>query len=144
TYTYDDLQNRRSALDPAGVLVTSQDDQVGRPIITTVTPSTGAGLQPGATPQTSYTFYDPRNLPIRTLDPLGSQRDIAYDRLGRTTSVTGYTAAYGGGTALTSSFYYADTAQPTVTTIGPAPHFARHDTGLDEFGQVTSETIYTG
>ena len=143
-YSYNDAQNLHSVINPYGVVAMEQSDAEGRPISATVLPATGAGVQPGAQPKTSYSFYDARNLVIRTLDPAGNQHDATYDLLGRTTSSTSYTGPGTTGTALTNNIYYQDTLQPRVTTIGPAPNFVRQDTFMNEVGRVITTTNYTG
>ena len=141
---YDDSQNLHTIISPYGIVSTAQLDSVGRPIIETVTPASGSGIQGGATVQKSFNFYDARNLLLRSLDPVNNRQDFGYDLLGRAISSTVYTGPNGTGTALTSRTYYRDGLLPEVTAVGPAPNFVRQDTFYDELGRVTSQVGYTG
>lgn len=147
TYNYDDPSNLRDVTDPYGVKTTIKSDATGRPLITTINPSTTQG-NPGALSQVSYNYYDARGLVIRAIDPALNQTDYGYDQLRRLTSTTHYTGTVGTfstlGTALTTNITYLDQPQPQVTIVGPAPQNERQDNYYDEAGRLTSTKIYTG
>jgi YD repeat-containing protein len=143
-YVYADTLNRVTTTNPYGVSYVRQNDAFGRTISLQANPASGGGVEPGAVVQTSYTYYDSRNLPIRIIDASGNFQDSSYDALGRLTSQTSYTGVGGTGTTLTANYYYQDSSQPSVSRVGPAPHYERQDTKADEFGRVLYTTIYTG
>jgi YD repeat-containing protein len=144
SYSYSDTTNAYRVTSPYGMATVIQRDSAGRPVATTIRPSTAAGVQPGALAQTSYRYYDPRSLAVRSLDPIGNQEDAVYDAIGRLTQLTDYTGPGATGTALSSALHYVDAPHPMVISVGPAPNFTRHDMTMDELGQVISATDYSG
>jgi YD repeat-containing protein len=156
-YGYDDKNRRVSTTNPYGTVSIQETDAVGRVISTTMLPASASGsgsgsgsgnaadsIEPGAQAQTSYLFYDARDFAVRTLDPARQQVDMGYDPLGRPISSTVYTEPNGRGTPLTGRTYYGDGNRPRMISIGPAPHFVRQDSQIDELGRLESTTVYTG
>ena len=144
SYNYNDSQNLYNTTTPYSINSVMQKDPAGRAIIATTNPASGGVIQPGATSQTSYSFYDPRGLPVHTIDALNNWHDTGYDLLRRQTSATAYSGSAGTGTALTSSTYYTDTRNPQVTTVGPAPNYVHQDVYMDDANRPFASVIYSG
>jgi YD repeat-containing protein len=138
TTTYSDTQNSYSASDPTGITTIFQSDAAGRAISTTIVPTTTTQTQ-----QTSYQFYDPRDLAVHSIDAANDYYETGYDLVGRVVNNTAYTGVAGTGTALTTSTYYTDTTLPHITTIGPAPNYVHQDLYFDDANRSLGSIVYT-
>jgi len=140
-YNYNAVQNLQITTDPYGIATMVQHDPLGRVISTTVTPGPNGGP---ASPQTSYNYYNPNSLLVRSIDAALNWNDTAYDPLHRANRSTQYTGGSGTGTPLTTNTYYSDAPRPQITTLGPAPYYSRQDTQMDEAGRTIQSIRYTG
>jgi RHS repeat-associated protein len=139
-YTYDDAANSLTVQDPRGIGVVQKLDPAGRVIQQTVNPTSPANF---AAAQTGYTYYDGRDLVVRTIDPMGNVADVNYDGLKRPVSAVGYVGP-GATNPLTTTTTYLDQASPEVTVVGPAPHNQTGFSRYDRAGRLVRQTVYPG